>query len=177
VFGGLGLCGVTILWTSIAFLLSHAPYGYSTAEIGLFGLAGAAGASISPVAGRLADHGHGRLAINVFLLMVLVSWGLLAFAHSSLAALIAGIVLLDLGIQGAHISNQSAIYRLHATARSRLTTAYMVSAFLGGIVGSLLSANLYNAAGWSAVCLAGAGIAAAAVAYSAVTRRLAVPPQ
>ncbi|MGA2471491.1 MAG: MFS transporter [Solirubrobacteraceae bacterium] len=177
VFGGLGLCGFTILWTSIAFLLSHAPYHYDTAVIGLFGLAGAAGASISPVAGRLADRGHGRLAINVFLLAVLASWALLAFGHSSLVALIIGIVVLDLGIQGAHISNQSAIYRLHATARSRLTTAYMVSAFIGGIVGSLLSANIYNAAGWSAVCLTGAGVAATAVAYSAATRRLAVPPQ
>ena len=169
--GGLGFAGFTVLWTALAFLLSHQPYGYSTAVIGLFGLAGAAGASISPIAGRLADAGHGRLALHAFLLAVLASWGLLALGRNSLPALLAGIVLLDIGIQGAHISNQTAIFRLHASARSRLTTAYMVSAFVGGIVGSLLSANLYAAAGWSGVCAAGASVAALAVAYAALTRR------
>ncbi len=139
--------------------------------IGLFGLAGAAGALIAPLAGRLADRGHDRLALVVPLLVTVASWALLALGGSSLPALIAGIVMLDLGIQGAHINNQNAIYRLRPEARSRLTTAYMVSFFLGGVLGSLLSATVYGAAGWNATCLLGAAAALTALAVWAATER------
>ena len=86
-----------ILWTSIAFLLSGEPYDYSEAVIGLFGLAGIAGVLIAPVVGRLSDRGSGRLAMTLSLAVVLVSWAPLAAGGTSLIALIAGIVLLDLG--------------------------------------------------------------------------------
>jgi predicted MFS family arabinose efflux permease len=170
--GALGFGCFSVQWTSIAFLLSKAPYGYDEAVIGLFGLAGAAGALIAPVAGKLTDRGHGRRALGGFLLVLLISWGLLALGRTSLVALIAGIIVLDLGVQGAQISNQAAIYRLHAQARSRLTTAYMVSIFLGGIVGSTLSTTLYAADGWSAVCWLGAGLSALALLVFAATRRV-----
>jgi predicted MFS family arabinose efflux permease len=175
VLGALGFGGFSVLWTSIAFLLSAPPYGYDELVIGLFGLAGAAGALIAPVAGKLTDRGHGRLALGGFLLVLLASWALLALGRSSVVALIAGIVVLDLGVQGAHISNQAAIYGLHAEARSRLTTAYIVSMFLGGIVGSTLSSTLYAADGWSAICGLGAALAVIAILVFLATSRLAQP--
>ena len=52
----------SVLWTSLAFLLSGvhgSHYHYGNATIGLFGLAGVAGRGAAPVAGRLADRGHG----------------------------------------------------------------------------------------------------------------------
>ncbi|MBV9603744.1 MAG: MFS transporter [Solirubrobacterales bacterium] len=150
----------SVLWTSVAFLLAGPPYHYGNAAIGLFGLAGLAGALIAPVAGRLSDRGHGRLAMTGSIFVLLASWGVLAFGNSSVVALIVGIVLLDLGAQAMHISNQSAIYTLHGQARSRLTTAYMVSYFLGGVVLSAATSALYATGGWPAVCGLGAGTAA-----------------
>jgi predicted MFS family arabinose efflux permease len=170
--GALGFACFSVLWTSIAFLLSAPPYGYDEAIIGLFGLAGAAGALIAPLAGRLGDRGHGQLALGASLLIVLVGWALLALGGSSLIALIAGIVVLDLGVQGAHISNQTAIYGLRPEARSRLTTAYMVAMFLGGIAGSTLSTTVHAAAGWTATCALGSGLAVSAIVIFAATRRL-----
>lgn len=170
--GALGFAGFSVLWTSIAFLLGGPAYHYGEAVIGLFGLAGAAGALIAPVAGRLADRGHGRLVLSVLLLLMLASWPLLALGGSSLLALVAGIVVLDLGIQGAHISNQAMIYRLRPQARSRLTTAYMTAVFLGGVLGSLLSATIYAAVGWKATCVLGAAIAGAAILIWAGSWRL-----
>jgi predicted MFS family arabinose efflux permease len=169
--GALGFAGFSVLWTSLTFLLSGPPYGYGEAVIGLFGLAGAAGAFVAPVAGRFADRGHGRLALSLFLAAVLASWGLLELGRSSLAALIAGIIVLDFGAQGAQISNQAAIYRLRPEARSRLTTAYMVSVFLGGVGGSLLSANVYGSFGWPATCALGAVLATGATVTWAATGR------
>jgi predicted MFS family arabinose efflux permease len=170
--GALGFGSFSVLWTTVAFLLSGPPYHYNEAVIGLFGLAGAAGALAAPAAGRLADRGHGRLGMTAFLLCVLASWGLLALGGRSLAALLVGIVVLDLGVQGAHISNQTVIYGLRAQARSRLTTAYMVSVFLGGLVGSLLSAGVYGAGGWDGVCALGAGVAGVAVGAWALMNRV-----
>jgi predicted MFS family arabinose efflux permease len=102
---------------------------------------------------------------------VAASWGLLALGRSSIVALIAGIVLLDLGVQGAQVSNQAVIYRLRPDARSRLTTAYMVAFYRGGVVGSLLSATVYEASGWGATCVLGAAIALTALALWTATRR------
>jgi predicted MFS family arabinose efflux permease len=150
----------SVLWTSVAFLLAGSPYHYGNAAIGLFGLAGLAGALIAPVAGRLSDRGHGRLAMTGSIVVLLLSWGVLAFGRSSVVALVVGIVLLDLGAQAMHISNQSAIYSLHGQARSRLTTAYMVAYFMGGVVLSAATSALYSGGGWPAVCALGAGTAA-----------------
>ena len=52
------------------------------------------------------------------IVVMLASWGLLAFGKSSVVALIVGIVVLDLGAQAMHISNQSAVYSLHGQARA-----------------------------------------------------------
>ena len=123
VLGSLGFACFSMLWTAAAFLLSGPPYNYGEAVIGLFSIAGIAGASAAPVAGRLADRGHARFGTTVFLTSLLASWGLLALGRSSVVPLIAGIMLLDLGVQGAHILNQTTIYSLKAEARSRLTTA------------------------------------------------------
>jgi len=175
---GLGAAALgcfSILWTPIAFLLSGPPYHYGTAIIGLFGVAGLAGAAIAPVAGRLADRGRGRSTTLGAILALLGSWALLAPAAHSLAALIAGIVLLDLGSQALHISNQSAIYALRPRARSRLNTAYMVAYFVGGAVMSAAASLIYSVAGWGGVCVLGAATAAAALCLWLVTSRGATP--
>ena len=163
VLGGLSMGCFSVLWTSLAFLPSGAPYHYGNAVIGLFGLAGLAGAAMASVVGRLADRGYGKRSTTVTIVLMLGSWGLLALGRSSLIALLAGIIVLDLGVQGLHITNQSAVYGLNATARSRLTTAYMVAYFAGGVSLSAATSGLYVVGGWGAVGLLGAGTAAVAL--------------
>ncbi len=162
--GALGFGAFSVLWTSLAFLLAGHPYGFGEAAIGLFGLAGAAGASMAPMAGRLADRGHGRRVQSGLYVLLVASWALLLWGRSSVAPLIAGILVLDLAVQGAHVGNQHAVYALHASARSRLTTAYMVANFTGGIIGSTLSAAAWSASGWPEVCALGGGLSIAALA-------------
>ncbi|MGZ4185765.1 MAG: MFS transporter [Solirubrobacteraceae bacterium] len=159
------------LWTSIAFLLSGPPYNYGNTAIGLFGLAGIAGAAIAPVAGRLADRGKGKLATSAGLLILLASWGLLLLGAHSAVLLVAGIVALDLGAQGVHISNQSAIYALNADARSRITTAYMLAYFAGAAAMSAAASTLYGSDGWTGVCVLGAAVAAAGLVVWLITER------
>lgn len=162
VYGAMGMAGFSILWTALTFLLADT-YGYGEATIGLFGLFGIIGASSAQFAGRAADRGWLNQTTGAFVGLVLLSWGLFALGTSSITALIAGIILLDLGIQGQHISNQSAIYARRPESRSRMTTAYMTSNFIWGAIGSASASVAYSAGGWSAVVVLGAVCASVAV--------------
>lgn len=157
--GCLTFANFSILWTSMAFLLAAPPFSLPEGVIGLFGLAGAAGALGARPAGGLADKGKSHITTTLGLILLLLSWGAIAAGQYSIIALIVGILVLDLTVQGVHITNQSVIYRLYPDARNRLTAGYMTSYFIGGAAGSLLSASAYQHAGWAGVCLAGAGAA------------------
>ena len=145
----------SLLWTPLAFLLSNDPYHYSDFIIGLFGIAGAAGALGSPIVGRLSDKGKGWLATTIGLCLLLLSWLPLSFAQYSIIALILGVVILDFSVQVTHVSNMSAIYQIRPEARSRMNTGYMVCYFIGGMLGSVGSTYLFSHYGWIAIVLSG----------------------
>lgn len=172
-FGLLSFAAFSVLWTSLAFLLSAPPYNYGSGTIGLFGLVGAAGAAMASVAGRLADRGKQGLVTVATALAILAAFLVLSAGRSSLALLTVGIVVLDLGCQGIHITNQSQIYRLASTARSRANAAYMTSYFIGGTLGSIGSAMFFQGFGWSGVCALGTGLGVLLVAMALLERRAA----
>ncbi|MDW2643333.1 MFS transporter [Citrobacter sp. HN-141] len=157
--GCLTFANFSILWTSMAFLLAAPPFNYSEGMIGLFGLAGAAGALGARPAGGFADKGKSHLTTSAGLLLLLLSWLAIWLGHTSVPMLIIGILVLDLTVQGVHITNQTVIYRIHPDARNRLTAGYMTSYFIGGAAGSLISASAWQHAGWAGVCLAGVTVA------------------
>ncbi|MFI1675876.1 MFS transporter [Streptomyces sp. NPDC020607] len=158
-----GMGGFTVLWTASSFLLAGPAYGYGPAVIGLFGLVGVVGAAAASAAGRLADRGSARKVTTGGLIVLTGSWGVLVFAGRGgplgLSALMVGIVALNLAQQALLISHQSVLYRRIPHARSRVTTALMVSAFAGSTVTSALTAALYPLVGWAGVSALGAVIA------------------
>ncbi|MEU9116016.1 MFS transporter [Streptomyces sp. NPDC048483] len=172
--GALAFAGFSVLWTSMAFLMSGPAYGWQESAIGLLGLVGAAGSLSASVAGRLADRGLVHRVTGVMAVLLLGSWGFLALGGEggawSLAALLAGVIVLDLAVQGLHVSNQNVVYGLRPEARNRLNSAYMSSYFAGGAVGSALTSVVWAADGWRGVCVLGAGLAAMVVAAWVVER-------
>lgn len=154
--GCLSFANFSILWTSMAFLLAAPPFGYSEGVIGLFGLVGAAGALAASRVGSLVDRGKAKKLTSIGLILLLLSWGAIALGIQSVSALLLGIILLDLAVQGIHVTNQSVMYRMMPEARNRLTAGYMTCYFIGGALGSLLSAAAYQHWGWPGVCIAGA---------------------
>ncbi|HGD3592127.1 TPA: MFS transporter [Enterobacter hormaechei] len=160
ILGCLTFANFSILWTSMAFLLAAPPFNYSEGVIGLFGLAGAAGALGAHPAGGLADKGKSHMTTSAGLVLLLLSWAAIWYGHVSVLALIVGILVLDLTVQGVHITNQTVIYRVKPDARNRLTAGYMTSYFIGGAAGSLISASAWQHAGWTGVCAIGAIVAA-----------------
>jgi predicted MFS family arabinose efflux permease len=178
IYGACVFAAFSAFWTTAAFLLSSPPYEYSAKIIGLFGLVAISGVIASPVAGSLADRGWARFLTAGFLLCTLVSWLPIALGAHNLAWLVIGIILMDFGVHGMQITNQSEIYRLNPGARSRLTTAYMTTYFLGGALGSQIGAMMYERSGWTGVCWTGAGFVAVALAVllSELRRNTKTPP-
>jgi predicted MFS family arabinose efflux permease len=168
--GACAFAAFSVLWTTLAFLLSAGPYNYSNLVIGLFGLVGAGGIAAANLAGKLADSDRHTASTVAAGILLAGSFGLLWMGRTSLAALIIGIVVLDMGTQGMQITNQALIYALRPDARSRINSAYMVCYFIGGALGSLAAGALYGSHGWAGVCLLGAGLGLATLAMSAYER-------
>jgi len=105
--GGIFFCAFSAFWTTLVFFLETPPYHYGSGIAGLFGLVGAAGAVCAPFVGRLADRYGARRNVLIALLLTLASFGVLYAFGKNLVGLALGVVLLDVGVQGGHISNQA----------------------------------------------------------------------
>lgn len=145
----------SVFWATLVFRLQTPPYHYGTEAAGLFGLVGVVGAMAAPLAGRLSDKRHPRPNVAVSLALVAAAFVTMWLFGLSLWGLIAGVILLDAGVQAGHVSNQSRIYALVPTAPSRVNTVYMVMYFAGGALGSIVGATAWQYFKWNGVCAAG----------------------
>lgn len=147
-----------IFWTSITFLLSSEPFGYSTFQIGLVSLTAITGALAAMKVGSLQDHGLGVKATGVFLCITLACIILAdIFAESSVVVLVVLAAVYSLGNQSVSILNQSRLFSLNPEKRSRLNTCFVVNNFIFCAIGSTLASILWNLGGWHAV-MTGAAI-------------------
>lgn len=160
-----------IFWSAIVLPLSASPFQFSHVAIGAFGLFGVLGALAAARAGRWEDAGHGQRTTLVALLLLLAAWWPLSQMYASLWMLVIGIVLLDAGGQGLHVTNQSMILRTRPEARSRLIGLYMLFYAAGSGVGAIGTTVAYAQGGWPAVCVLGATVCVIALAFWTATRR------
>lgn len=157
--GGLVFASFSCFWTTLAFLLdSH--YGLGAGIAGTFGLVGAAGALVAPVAGRLSDK-HGSRWVVALGMALLASSFLLLWGEENvriptalhIAALALGVIVLDVGAQMTQVANQTRVFGLDPSARSRLNTVYMTVFFTGGAIGSALATVAWVHWQWNGVCV------------------------
>ena len=156
--GALAFGCFSCFWTTLVFLLgSHYHLGAGVA--GTFGVVGAAGALVAPVAGRLADRRGTRWVLTLGIATLAGSFLLIwagELAHLPLAVhlaiLVVGVVALDTGAQMTQVANQTRIFGLVPSARSRLNTVYMTLYFSGAALGSWLSAMVWLHFEWNGVC-------------------------
>lgn len=160
-----------IFWSALVLPLSAPPFSFSHTVIGAFGLVGAAGALAATRAGQWADKGYGQHTSAAALAVLLLAWWPLSLMGSSLWAMVIGIVLLDLGGQALHVTNQSMIFRTRPDAHSRLVGLYMLFYAIGSGLGAISTTVTYAHAGWQGVCLLGATVSLLALVFWTVTRR------
>jgi predicted MFS family arabinose efflux permease len=145
----------SLFWTAVPLELAR-NHGLTQTEIALFALVGAIGAIAAPIAGRLADAGHTRVASLLAMLFASLSF-LPAFIHPlySVIGLAVTGVLLDFCVQMNMVLGQRTIYALDAKSRSRLNALYMTSIFVGGAFGSSIASAVYEHGGWLWVVIIG----------------------
>jgi len=162
--------GLNVFWAAAPLPLSAPPLHWSTAAIGALGLAGVIGALLAARVGHWMDRGFAhRVSLGALLLMLVAWWPLLGLPHS-VGMLLLGVVVLDLGGQALHVSNQGLLLRAPGEQHGRLVALYMLFYALGSGAGAAAGPWMQARHGWPAVCLLGAGIALLALLWWAAWR-------
>ncbi len=172
--GGLVFAAFSAFWTTLVFLLGSPHYRLGAGVAGSFGVLGAIGASVAPIAGRLADRYGSRWIISIGLTVLILSWAVTWIFGYHVAGLVVGVLMMDAAAQATQVGNQTRIFSLaHCPgtafgARSRINTVYMTTYFIFGALGSYLSAHAWERWHWPGVCslaLVLLGLAAVRHAY------------
>ncbi|MEG1734665.1 MAG: MFS transporter, partial [Comamonas sp.] len=151
----LAFASVSVLFSTMALQLSSGPLGLGDGQIGMIGLAGAAGALVATQAGRLVDKGLGRVSCAIGALALLLSWPMLWWGGAHLGWFVLGLVVIDLGLQCLNITNQATVAQLLPAARGRMNAVYMTGYFLGAALGSALGTLAWRINGWQGACTLG----------------------
>jgi len=142
-------------WTTLVFLLKEPQYHAGSEAAGAFGLVGAFGALAASQMGRLSDKGNSYKLTAISILLVVVSYIVFGFSSNNIILLVIGVIIMDMGVQATHISNQAVIFALHPEARNRLNTVYMVTYFVGGAAGTFVASQAWNVYKWNGVVVMG----------------------
>ena len=152
--GALAFGSLSAFWTTLVFLMEDS-FHYGSAVAGGFGLFGIAGALGAAYVGKL----NSKVSKNKLLLagafLLIISWLIFLCSSHSIIGLIIGVILIDLGVQSLHITNQNIIFARNTEARNRVNTIYMVGFFIGGALGTVLGAIAWNSFGWTGVSVLG----------------------
>ncbi|MEW5836052.1 MAG: MFS transporter [Pseudomonadota bacterium] len=152
----------TAFWTILALRLQQPAFRLGPDVAGLFGVVGAVGVAMAPLAGRMADRRGPFVVIALGTAVAVLAWGVFG-VWESIAGMVVGVVLLDFGVQVALVSHQHLIYGLHPEYKSRLNTVFMTTMFLGGSFGSVGASLAWQRAGWPGVSLFGGALALVAM--------------
>ena len=160
--GALSFGAFSAFWTTLVFLMDD-NFGYGSGAAGLFGLLGIIGALAAALVGKLNDRMGKHKIIVAAIAISIISWIVFLFSGNSIAGIVVGVILIDLGQQAIHITNQSIIFADNPDARNRINTVYMVSFFLGGAGGTILGSLAWEHCQWVGVSLFGMTLSVAAL--------------
>lgn len=159
-------------WASLAFKMAGEPFHAGSNIVGLLGLCGVAGAVTATFVGRyIARVGIFRFNC-IGAALQLAAWGLFLAGADHYLPIIAGILLLDIGMQCIQLSNQATLFELCPSASNRINTIFMCCYFIGGSFGTLLSGSAWALFGWTGVVGAGALLTLASLAITLFGRRV-----
>ena len=153
---GIAFGSFLALWTSLAFKMEQAPFFAGNNIVGLLGLCGIAGALTASYIGRYVQVLGVKRLNYMGCSLIFAAWLSLYWGQNSYAGIIAGILIIDIGMQCIQLSNQTTIFALNPKAANRINTIFMTTYFVGGSVGTLLAGTFWHWFGWAGV--AGTGI-------------------
>ena len=156
------------VFSYVAFVLARPPLSLGMMASGLTYLAFAPSIVTTPLGGPLVRRLGVRGALWVGLAAALA--GLPLLLASSLAAVLAGMVLVACGTFLAQAVATGAVGEAARTERGAAAGLYLAFYFAGGLIGGVVLGMAFERGGWPA-CLAGVGLALVAAAVLAAAGR------
>ncbi|MEV6360285.1 MFS transporter [Nocardia asteroides] len=169
--GALWFFAFCAVWSGLAVALAGPPFSYSAERIGLYALAGLSGIAATRIAGAWTDRVGPRRVVLVGLAVAGTAALCLGGALGSTAVTLVCLALFDAGLFAAQVANQSTVLAIDPAAPARFNSAYMVTYFVGGSLGTAFGAAAVAWFGWAATAV----IAALAVGLAAIL--VAVDPR
>ena len=150
-----GFGSMLAIWSCLAFRLAEAPFHAGSDMVGVLGLCGIVGAVLASGMGSYIPRFGIRVFSIVGALLQLVAWTISYLFGDTYAGLIAGIILVDVGLQCLQLSNQSGCIEEMPEASSRANTIFMTTYFIGGSFGTFCAGVGWETFGWTGVCSVG----------------------
>lgn len=144
------------MWSCLAFKMGQAPFFANSNVIGLLGLCGIAGALTASFVGKYVKRVGVRRFNFIGCGLILLAWLLLFTGENIYIGIIAGIIIIDIGMQCIQLSNQTSVFYLCPQASNRINTIFMTTYFIGGSLGTFLAGTFWHWYGWHGVILIGA---------------------
>lgn len=142
----------TASWLALALHLTGPAMGYGTDDVGY--LAGIAAVSVftTPRLGRWADRVGPRRARIAAALVQLAGIALFYPLGFSIWALLVPLFIVNLVGPTVDVTGRMTLFALAPEIRTRLTTTYIVTMFVGGAIGSAAGTAVFDLGGWGATC-------------------------
>lgn len=158
----LGVC-YGAFWATLAAMLA-ALHGLGSAAAGMIGIPGAAGILVARPVGRFIDRNGPGKVVMVGAALVVAAYTVFGFAGISVLVVVAGAMLLDIGIRASQVANQSFVNGIDPASRARINMLYMAHMFTGNSIGALAGGYAWTHGGWTMVTLLGVTFSLAALA-------------
>lgn len=168
---GLAFGSFLAVWACLAFKMAQSPFHAGSDAVGFLGLCGIAGALTASTVGSCVKRVGIRNFNYIGCALLFLAWALLYFTGSSYAGIIAGVIIIDIGMQCVQLSNQASIFEICPEASNRVNTIFMTTYFAGGSLGTFLAAMGWHAAGWGGVALVGVSLTLSSLAVTVFTKR------
>ena len=157
---GLAFGSFLAMWSCLAFKMSGDPFYAGSDVVGYLGLCGIAGALTASFVGQAVKQVGVRRFNYLGCVLFLLAWVSLAVWGNTYVGIIAGVLLIDVGMQCIQLSNQTRIFELCPSASNRVNTIFMTTYFAGGSLGTLLAGYSWEIVGWIGVVWTGVGLIA-----------------
>lgn len=143
------------MWSCLAFKMSQAPFFANSDTVGMLGICGMAGALTASFVGKYVKKIGVRSFNFIGYGLILLSWLFLFVGANSYIGIIAGIIIIDIGMQCVQLSNQTSIFELAPQASNRVNTIFMTTYFIGGATGTFLAGTCWELYEWHGVICVG----------------------
>jgi len=157
-------------WATLALMIA-ALHGLGPVAAGLIGIPGAAGILVARPAGRWMDRRGVRPVVTTGIALVMAAYLVFGFGVVTIAAIVAGAVLLDSGLRAAMVANQAFVTGVDPHTRSRSNTVFSVHNWGGYATGAFLASLAWSRFGWFGVCAVGIVASALALTLYLLGRR------